>query len=65
MNFNGFKKLMVELFYDFCDKIKREHWATIDSIYISDQNLTIILFHAKRALRKIETRHSLYLKTSY
>ena len=39
--------------------------ATIDSIYISDQNLKMIFLHVKRTFSKIESRHSLYLKHLY
>ena len=48
---------------NFVTKLNGENWTTIDSIDISDQNLTMILLHVKRALRKIEIRHSLYFKT--
>ena len=33
---------MAELIYDFCEEVERENWATIDSIYIMDQKLTMI-----------------------
>ena len=32
---------MAKLNYEFCDKVKPENWATIDSFYISDHNLTM------------------------
>ena len=32
---------MAKLNYEFYDKVKPENWATIDSFYISDHNLTM------------------------
>ena len=39
---------MAKLNFEFCDKVKRENWATIDSFYISDHNLTMI-FECKKS----------------
>ena len=42
------KEPMAQLNFEFCDKVKRENWAMIDSFYISDHNLTMI-FDCKKS----------------